>query len=138
VASTTLLTAVLAAGALAAFALAARTLAAGIDPYRLAALGLVAGLIGFPCVIFAGAIDAPMLFRAGTLMIGFGGGLFSVSTLTTAMELENGERNGLAVGIWGAVQASSAGIAIALGGGVKDGFTALAEGFRTLRQRPPA
>lgn len=126
VASTTLLTALLAAGSLAAFMLAARALAMGIDPYRLAALGLVAGLVAFPCVIFAGAIDAPGLFRFGTMLIGFGGGLFAVSTLTTAMELENGERNGLAVGIWGAVQASAAGVAIALGGGIKDGFTALA------------
>jgi BCD family chlorophyll transporter-like MFS transporter len=127
VSSTTVLTALLAAGSLAAFTLAARTLAAGIDPYRLAALGLVSGLVAFPCVIFAGAIDSAHLFRFGTILIGFGGGLFSVSTLTTAMELENGEHNGLAVGIWGAVQASAAGVAIALGGGVKDGFTALAE-----------
>jgi MFS transporter, BCD family, chlorophyll transporter len=72
VSSTTLLTALLAAGALGAFMLAARTLAAGIDPFRLAALGLVAGLIAFPAVIFAGAIDAPGLFRLGTLLIGFG------------------------------------------------------------------
>jgi BCD family chlorophyll transporter-like MFS transporter len=127
VASTTLLTALLAAGSLAAFALAARALATGFDPYRLAALGLVSGLVAFPCVIFAGAVDAPGLFRFGTILIGFGGGLFAVSTLTTAMELESGGRNGLAVGIWGAVQASAAGIAIALGGGMKDGFTALAE-----------
>ena len=43
VSGTTILTALLAAGALAAFALAARALAAGIDPYRLAALGVVCG-----------------------------------------------------------------------------------------------
>ena len=112
VSGTTVLTALLAVGSLAAFALAARALAAGVDPYRLAGLGLVSGLIAFPCVMFAGAIDAPGLFRLGTVMIGFGGGLFSVSTLTIAMELEEGAHSGLAVGIWGAVQASSAGLAI--------------------------
>ena len=126
VSGTTVLTALLAGGALAAFALAARTLAAGVDPYRLGGLGLVSGLVAFPSVIFAGAIDAPGLFRFGTVLIGFGGGLFAVSTLTIAMELEEGENNGLAVGIWGAVQASAAGIAIALGGAIKDGFGALA------------
>ncbi len=125
VSGTTVLTALLATGALAAFALAARTLAAGVDPYRLAGLGLVSGLVAFPSVIFAGAIDAPDLFRCGTVLIGFGGGLFAVSTLTIAMELEEGVDHGLAVGIWGAVQASSAGIAIALGGGIKDGVEAL-------------
>ncbi|MFY8152270.1 MAG: PucC family protein, partial [Hyphomicrobiales bacterium] len=61
VSGTTVLTALLATGALAAFALAARTLAAGVDPYRLAGLGLVSGLVAFPSVIFAGAIDAPDL-----------------------------------------------------------------------------
>jgi len=125
VSGTTVLTALLATGALAAFAIAARMLAAGVDPYRLAGLGLVSGLVAFPCVIFAGAIDAPGLFRFGTVLIGFGGGLFAVSTLTIAMELEEGVHHGLAVGIWGAVQASAAGIAIALGGGIKDGVEAL-------------
>jgi MFS transporter, BCD family, chlorophyll transporter len=126
VSSTTLLTSLLAAGSLGAFILAARTLAVGVDPFRLAAFGLVSGLVAFPAVIFAGAIEAPGLFRFGTALIGFGGGLFSVATLTIAMELENGERNGLAVGVWGAVQATAAGISIALGGGIKDAFTALA------------
>lgn len=120
VSGTTILTALLAAGALGAFMLAARALAAGVDPYRLAALGVVAGLVAFPCVIFAGAIDAPGLFRFGVALIGFGGGLFAVSTLTTAMEIQSGGLNGLAVGIWGAVQASAAGLSIALGGALRD------------------
>ena len=120
VSGTTILTALLAAGALGAFMLAARALAAGVDPYRLAALGVVAGLVAFPCVIFAGAVDAPDLFRFGVALIGFGGGLFAVSTLTTAMEIQSGGLNGLAVGIWGAVQASAAGLSIALGGALRD------------------
>jgi BCD family chlorophyll transporter-like MFS transporter len=120
VSGTTILTALLAAGSLAAFVLAARALAAGVDPYRLAALGVVAGLVAFPCVIFAGAIDAAHLFRFGVVLIGFGGGLFAVSTLTTAMAIESGGLHGLAVGIWGAVQASAAGLAIAAGGALRD------------------
>jgi BCD family chlorophyll transporter-like MFS transporter len=120
VSGTTILTALLAAGSLAAFVLAARALAAGVDPYRLAALGVVAGLVAFPCVIFAGAIDAANLFRFGVVLIGFGGGLFAVSTLTTAMAIESGGLHGLAVGIWGAVQASAAGLAIAAGGALRD------------------
>ena len=62
----------------------------------------------------------PMLFRFGVVLIGFGGGLFAVATLTTAMEIESGGMNGLAVGIWGAVQASAAGLSIALGGALRD------------------
>ena len=86
VGETTMLTALLAGGALAAFALAARILLHGFDPHRLAACGIVAGLIAFPAVIFAGAIGSPTLFRCGTLLIGFGAGLFAVSTLIAAME----------------------------------------------------
>jgi BCD family chlorophyll transporter-like MFS transporter len=126
VSGTTILTALLAGGALAAFALAARALSAGIDPYRLAALGIVCGLIAFPCVIFSGAVDAPMLFRFGVVLIGFGGGLFAVATLTTAMEIESGGMNGFAVGVWGAVQASAAGLSIALGGALRDIVAGLA------------
>ncbi len=126
VSGTTILTALLATGSLAAFALAARALNAGVDPHRLAALGLVCGLVAFPCVIFAGAIEAPGLFRFGTGLIGFGGGLFAVGTLTIAMELDDGPQAGLAVGIWGAAQATAAGLAIALGGAIRDGFAALA------------
>jgi len=127
VSGTTILTALLAAGALAAFALSARALSAGIDPYRLAALGIVSGLVAFPCVIFSGAVDAATLFRFGVVLIGFGGGLFAVATLTTAMEIESGGMNGLAVGVWGAVQASAAGLSIALGGAIRDLVAGLAE-----------
>ena len=53
--------------------------------------------------------------------MGFGGGLFSVGTLTATMRLsKDGERSGLALGAWGAVQASSAGTAIVVGGLVRD------------------
>ncbi len=47
--------------------------------------------------------------------IGFGGGFFSVGTLAGAMARERNGESGLALGAWGAVQATSAGLAIALG-----------------------
>jgi BCD family chlorophyll transporter-like MFS transporter len=56
----------------------------------------------------------------GTAFIGFGSGLFSVGTLTAAMTLSEGGNNGLALGAWGAVQATAAGLAIALGGAIRD------------------
>jgi BCD family chlorophyll transporter-like MFS transporter len=120
VGATTALTAMIAIGALAAFALAARWLGKGMDANRIAAFGALAGVVAFCAVIFAEPLDSPLLFRAGAAMIGFGGGLFSVGTLTAAMNLENGGLVGLALGAWGAVQATCAGIAIGLGGAIRD------------------
>ncbi len=125
VGETTMLTALLAGGALAAFALASRVLLGGFDPHRLAACGVVGGLFAFAAVIFAGAIHSATLFRIGTLGIGFGAGLFAVSTLIAAMDLEAGRMNGLALGAWGAVQAGTAGLGIVLGGALRDIVAAL-------------
>jgi BCD family chlorophyll transporter-like MFS transporter len=127
VGATTALTALLAGGALIAFAIAARRLQAGADPYRLAGAGVLVGVAGFAAVIFAGPLDSAGLFRVGTLAIGFGGGLFSVGTLVAAMNLEHRDRTGLALGAWGAAQATSAGLAIAAGGGLRDAITELAQ-----------
>jgi BCD family chlorophyll transporter-like MFS transporter len=126
VGATTGLTALLAGGALVAFALAARALQKGVDPYRLAAVGILAGIVGFSAVIFSGPLDSANLFRFGTLWIGFGGGFFSVGTLIAAMELETRDRTGLALGAWGAAQATSAGVAIAAGGALRDVVSSLA------------
>lgn len=126
VAATTALTAMLAGGMLAAFSLAARFLVHGSDPYRIAAYGAVLGLFAFALVIFAAPMQSPMMFRIGVLMIGFGGGFFAVGTLAGAMARERNGETGLALGAWGAVQATSAGLAIALGGVVRDGITSLA------------
>lgn len=125
VSSTTLLTALIGAGSLLAFGLAARWLARGLHPCRLAAIGVLVGLAAFSMVIFAGAIQSPMLFRIGVGLIGFGSGLFAVSTLMAAMSLESGGLIGLALGAWGAVQASAAGLAIAVGGIVRDTIAVL-------------
>ena len=128
VSATTALTALMAAGALAGFTLAADRLSRGVDPYRLAALGALAGLAAFSAVIFADPLGSALLFRVGTVGIGFGGGLFAVGTLTAAMGLAEGGGSGLALGAWGAVQASAAGLAIALGGAIRDGVAGLAAG----------
>ena len=126
VGSTTTLTALIAVGALTAFALAARWLGRGWDAHRIAAFGVLAGVAAFSAVIFAEPLDSQNLFRFGAMMIGFGGGLFSVGTLTAAMNLENGGLVGLALGAWGAVQATCAGLAIGLGGGIRDAVSAAA------------
>jgi BCD family chlorophyll transporter-like MFS transporter len=121
VSATTQLTALLAGGALAAFAIAARRLSRGSDPHRIAGVGAIVGLAGFSAVIFAEPAAAPNLFRAGAVLIGFGGGLFSVGTLTAAMALDEGRGlNGLVLGAWGAVQATCAGVSVALGGALRD------------------
>ncbi len=126
VSATTVITALTAVGALLAFGLAGRSLQRGADPYRVAALGLLFGLVAFAAVIFAEPLESPNLFRAGAALIGFGGGLFAVGTLTAAMSLENNGLNGLALGAWGAVQATCAGTAVLLGGALRDIVSGLA------------
>ncbi len=127
VSSTTLLTASWAVGALVAFGLAARWLAQGINPTRMAARGILSGIAAFSAVIFASPLDSAPLFFAGALGIGFGGGLFAVATLTTAMTLPTGiAGRGLALGAWGAAQATAQGLSTAMGGGIRDAVNALA------------
>jgi BCD family chlorophyll transporter-like MFS transporter len=127
VSQTTLLTGLMAAGAIAAFALAARLLSHAADPMRVAAWGAVAGLFAFSCVIFAEPMASPMLFRLGVVLIGFGGGLLSVGTLSAAMALDSGGLHGMVLGAWGGVVALASGLAIALGGALRDLFSYLAE-----------
>ena len=95
VAATSALTALMAGGSLAAFALASRWLYHGGDPCRLAAFGALAGVVAFAAVIFADSMGSPLLFRFGAILIGFGGGFFSVGILTAAMGLETHEHNGV-------------------------------------------
>ena len=133
VGSTTALTGAWAMGALIAFAFSGKRLAAGADPLRLAGLGAVAGTAAFLMTIFAAPLGSiPMLF-AGATVIGFGVGLFSVGTMIAAMALSGSNNAGLALGAWGAVQASCAGLGIALGGLIRDGMAhfAMADGMGT-------
>ena len=122
VSSTTLLTAGWAAGALVGFALAARWLGRGIDPMRMGARGILIGLVAFCAVIFAAPLGSVALFFSGAALIGLGGGLFGVSTLTAAMTLPTlgSAGRGLALGAWGAAQATGAGLAIFIGGALRD------------------
>ena len=122
VAATTLLTAMWAVGAIAGFVLAGRWLAVGMDPARMAARGLLVGIVAFSCVIFADPMGSRELFFAGAGLIGFGGGLFGVATLTTAMTMPVAgvAGRGLALGAWGAAQATASGVGIALGGAIRD------------------
>jgi BCD family chlorophyll transporter-like MFS transporter len=130
VSATTVLTSLSSLGALAAFGLAARYLNRSIDSHRLAAVGALFGILAFSCVIFSEPLQSPFLFRCGTFLIGFGGGLFAVSTLTTAMSFKSEGMNGLVLGAWGAVQATASGIAIAMGGVLRDLISGLAtQGF---------
>jgi MFS transporter, BCD family, chlorophyll transporter len=130
VAETTMLTALSAGGALTAFCLSAWLLTRGRDPHRLAAAGLVAGLPAFALVILAAPLAVPFLFKTGVALIGFGGGLFAVGTLTAAMGMEGREKRGLALGAWGAAQAGAAGVAIAAGGLLRDAVAGLGQAGR--------
>ena len=126
VGATTGLTGILALGTLTGFVLAARQLARGIDPYRLAGYGAVAGLVAFPAVMFSAQTLSVTLFCSGAALIGFGGGLFSVGTLTAAMNMTRNDQSGLALGTWGAAQATASGVAIAAGGAIRDSVGKLA------------
>jgi MFS transporter, BCD family, chlorophyll transporter len=131
VGGTTALTGAWAVGALGAFAYSARQLSAGANPLRLAGLGAVAGVFAFLMTLFAAPLASASLLYTGAAAIGFGTGLFSVGTMIAAMGLAPRESTGLALGAWGAVQASCAGAGIALGGLIRDGmaYVALHDGL---------
>jgi BCD family chlorophyll transporter-like MFS transporter len=120
VASTTKLTAALAIGGLLGFGLASRVLGRGGDPHRVAGAGALVGLPAFLAVIAAAPLASPTLFAFGVLLVGFGGGLFGHGTLTATMSLAPRSQTGLALGAWGAVQATAAGVGVALGGVIRD------------------
>lgn len=120
VGATTALTATLALGGLAGFALASYVLSRGVDPFRMASIGSLVGVPAFFAVICSAAVNSPSMFTIGVCLIGFAGGLFGHGTLTATMNLAPKDQSGLALGAWGAVQASAAGLAIALGGVIRD------------------
>ncbi|MEM8870419.1 MAG: PucC family protein [Pseudomonadota bacterium] len=128
VAATTVLTALWAGGALFGFAMAGRWLSAGKDPARLAAHGAMAGVAAFSLVVFAAPLQSPLLFYLGATGIGYGAGLFGVATLIYAMAMPKfgSAGAGLALGAWGAAQATAAGVGIALGGTIRDAVGAVA------------
>jgi BCD family chlorophyll transporter-like MFS transporter len=95
----------------------------------MAARGVLAGIAAFSAVIFAAPLDSATIFYAGAFGIGWGGGIFGISTLTAAMTLPRtgGAGAGLALGAWGAAQATAAGLAILIGGTLRDVVTHLVE-----------
>lgn len=126
VSETTQLTAIFALGTLIGFGFAARRLGLGAEPHRLASFGLLIGIAAFSIIVFADPLASTLIFQTGAFLIGLGGGLFSVCMLTSAMALANSRDSGIALGAWGAVQATAAGVAIALGGALRDSVDAVA------------
>jgi BCD family chlorophyll transporter-like MFS transporter len=125
VSATTRLTALFAIGGLFGFAAASRVIAAGTDPYVTARRGALLGIPAFVFVMTAAPLDQPLLFLFGNFLIGFGGALFGHGTLTATMNQAPREQAGLALGAWGAVQATAAGVGMALSGTLRDVVNAL-------------
>lgn len=128
VSATTGLSALWGVGMLVAFASASRQLSRGSDPVRLSGYGAALGLFAFAAVILSAPLQSPLLFKAGALFIGVGGGFFAVGTLTAAMQLGDEDNTGLALGAWGAVQATATGLGVAAGGALRDYVSYLATG----------
>ena len=129
VSTTTLLTATLALGGLMGFAWASRVLSRGGDAYNMARWGAWVGVPAFVSVIAAPLIDSPWVFTFGIFLVGMGGGIFAHGTLTATMQLAPVEQTGLAMGAWGAVQATAAGIGMAMGGVLRDGVALMSNSF---------
>lgn len=138
VAHTTRLTALFAFGGLLGFAYASRILAKGTNPHRISLLGAALGIPGFALILIAAPIGAHWPFQLGNVVIGFGGALFGHGTLTVAMNRAPKAQVGLAIGAWGAVQATAAGLATGASGALRDlvqatvGGSNLAVGYNTV------
>lgn len=126
VSETTLLTALLAGGGIIGFVLAARVIRRGSDAHRIAGLGALCGTVAFAAVAMSAPVESTFLFCIGVSLIGFGAGLFAHGTLTACMQAAPPDQVGLALGAWGAVQATCAGAALALGGVIRDVVAGLA------------
>jgi BCD family chlorophyll transporter-like MFS transporter len=126
VGATTTLTAMLAIGGGFGLWVAARRLNRGADPHRVAGFGALVGVIAFAFVMFAAPLESGEIFGIGVGLIGFGGGLFAHGTLTATMASARPGERGLALGAWGAAQATAAGLAIAASGFINDAGGALA------------
>ncbi len=123
VSQTTKLTAIFAAGGLFGFGLAWRVIGRGAEPLRIAALGAALGIPAFAGIIASSGMGSTGLFVLAILLAGFAGGLFSHGTLTGTMRRAPRSQIGLALGAWGAVQATSAGVAVMVGGIIRDSMS---------------
>jgi MFS transporter, BCD family, chlorophyll transporter len=120
VSATTFLTATLAAGGLVGFTLASRILSRGGDAFRMSGAGACVGLLAFVSIIASAPLSLPLLFKVAVFFLGLGAGLFGHGTLTATMNGAPKDQVGLALGAWGAAQATAGGIGIGLGGVIRD------------------
>lgn len=125
VGQTTQLTVALALGSLIGFGWASRWLGGGGSPLMVARVGAACGVPAFGLIILSASVGSVELFAGATLLAGFGAGLFSHGTLTATMRSAPRDQIGLALGAWGAVQTTAAGVAIAFGGVIRDALSAL-------------
>jgi BCD family chlorophyll transporter-like MFS transporter len=129
VAATTKLTALLAFGGLVGFAAGWLRLAKGGDAYRIAQAGAILGVPAFGLVIMAAPASLPSMFLVGNFLVGLAGALFWHGTLTATMNRAPAGQAGLALGAWGAVQATAAGLAMSMSGIIRDIMTASLTAF---------
>ena len=83
--------------------------------------GVIVGILAFSAVLLSAPLASPdpFLHRRSSHRSG-GGGLFAVATLTAAMTIDvaGSAGRGLALGVWGAAQATGAGLSIFIGGAI--------------------
>jgi BCD family chlorophyll transporter-like MFS transporter len=120
VGQTTLLTAGWSLGAFVGFVWSARRLSQGAVAHRVAARGVLVGIVAFTAVLFSALFHSKALFFASAIGIGLGSGMFGIATLTVAMMVVVHGASGIALGAWGAAQATAAGLAVFIGGALRD------------------
>ena len=135
VGATTSLTATLATGSLLGFAIASYVLSRGEDPFRMASYGAMVGIPAFFMVMLAAPWQNIQMFSVGVALIGFGAGLFGHGTLTATINLAPKAQVGLALGAWGAVQATAAGFGAVIGGTLRD-VVRVSGAFSSLTSSP--
>lgn len=136
VGDTTKLTALFATGTLIGFGIASRLLSGETLPANLALVGAAVGIPGFAAIIFASMGAGIISFLIGTFLVGLGAGLFGHSTLTATMRSAPKDQIGLALGTWGAAQATAAGVGAALAGIVRDIVVGLQGPTGTIAHTP--
>eukprot|EP01031_Cornospumella_fuschlensis_P050566 gene50566-61856_t len=86
----------------------------------MAIYGAAIGIPAFGLIVGSSMLLSVPVLWTGTVLAGFGAGLFAHGTLTATMRAAPRDQIGLSLGAWGAVQATSAGVAIAIGGVIRD------------------
>ncbi len=120
VGATTALTAAFASGAVLGLALASVLLGRGGDAHRVCMAGVALGIPAFAAILGASTVQSVGVFSVGVMAIGLGVGLFGHGTLTLAMKHAPRDQVGLALGAWGAAQATAAGVGVLSGGVLRD------------------